>query len=681
MRLDTHSSRQRQQSLFSTLELVPVPSTDWSPPSEFPRLDGAPMIAIDTETKDPNLTTHGPGWARGDSHIVGVSCTVPGRRPFYLPMRHEIGGGNLPADTVLRWCARELCREGQPKVGANILYDIGNLLAEGVEVKGPFIDVLYAEALLDEHRYKYDLDSIAEKYLGEGKTTNALYDWIANAYRNKSNPRKDIYRSPAALVGPYAESDADLPLRIWEKQRPLLEEQGLLDLFELECALIPILVASQKRGVPIDETRFEPVIDEMHANKKAAEKAIRKLVGFTVNPDVTDDLVRAFDKLGIAYRKTEKGNPSFTKDFLSNHPHEIARHISEIRRWEKALQYVEGYRDKFAVNGRIHASYHPLRGESGGTIVGRFSASNPNLTNVSKRDPEMKRLIRGLFLPFPGERWRSRDFSQIQFRIMVHYAMGTGADDARQRYIDNPRTDYHDMALDMVAPVAGWDVGTPEKHKARRGDVKNVNFALAFTGGLPTLMKQLGKPKSEVEELLNQYHGALPFLKHTSGRIETVAEERGWIKGILGRRHRFPFWEPKCWALRDFVKKSMNPEEVSEQVARLIAKPPPFLRGKRLFAGVKRANTHLGMNRLAQDGEGSHIKKAMVECHRAGIYDVTGFPMGTVHDDVFFSDPGTAETEEAFTEMKHIMETCVSWKVPMLVEDEVGPNWGYIKPI
>lgn len=653
-----------------------IPKTGWAAPRSFPDLESAPFISFDTETFDPNLGTHGPGWGRGDGHIVGISVAVPGHS-WYFPMRHDVGGGNLDPGNVLKWAARELGRGNQPKIGANLTYDIGWLAEEGVEVRGELIDVQFAAPLLDEHRASYSLESIAQHYLGEGKVDEALYDWLYRAYGGEQGRWQagNIYRSPVALAGPYAEADAWLPMLIWEKQRPLLEEQGLMPLFRLECDLIPILVAMRKRGCPINEEALEPTIIEMNARRDTAFKRLRSVAGFNIDPGKKDHLIRAFENLGLSYKKTAKGNPSFTRPFLENHPHEIGQCIREIRKWDKFIEYAVSYRDKFAVNGIIHGAYHPLRGEKGGTIVGRFSSSTPNLTNIPARDPEAKKLLRGLFKPWDGERWRSRDYSQIQFRIMVHYAMGPGAEEARQRYVDKPDTDYHDMALDMVAPVAGWDISTSEKHASWRKPVKNINFALAFTGGVPTLMRQLGKPRREVEVLLEQYHSALPFLKYTSNRMDAVAQERGWIKGILGRRHRFPLWEPKCWALRDYVQAHPEAEEVDRRVKELVLAPPPGLNGRRLFTGVQRADTRLGLNRVSQDGEGSTIKAAMVACWKAGIYDIVGVPLNTVHDEINHSDPGTKEAEEAFAEMMRIMQTVVKWKVPLLVGDEVGPNW------
>lgn len=651
----------------------PIPVTDWRPPREFPNLESAEAIAVDLETYDPNLLTHGPGWGRGDGHIVGIAIGVPSGHRWYFPMRHEVGGGNFAPAQVLKWAQRELGRPGQPKIGANLEYDVGWLAQEGVTVSGDLIDVLYAEPLLNEHLPKYDLDTTAETHLGEKKVTPELYKWIERAYGTKKRHRKDIYRSPASLVGPYAEGDVDLPLRVWEKQKTLLEEQGLMELFRMECDLIPILVQMRMRGMPLNESQLDPNIATMEGRKRDAEKALKKLVGFEINPNSNKDLAKAFDKIGLDYPKTKPhGNPSFRKEFLEDHPHAIGQHIREIRRWTTYLEFATSYRDKFNTNSIIHGSYHPLRSDEGGTVVGRFSSSKPNLTNIPVRDPEAKHLLRGMFGPWPGERYRSRDYSQVQFRIMVHYAQGIRADEAREQYQNDPKTDYHNMVQNLIHNQVGIQLD--------RKSVKTINFGLAFTMGLEKLARSLGKTPEETQGLLETYHSGMPWLKHTSGIIAAKAEERGYLFGIGGRRHRFPLWEPKCWGLKHFVTPNEDKEAVIRRVEELVRKPPKGVRG-RIFAGVQRAYTHLGLNRLAQDGEGTTIKRSMVACHKAGIYDVIGYPLNTVHDEVNHSDPGTAESEEAFREQLHIMETCSPWKVPILVGDEIGPNWAELEEI
>jgi DNA polymerase-1 len=667
------------QGLFdnATLHSVPVPETGWRPPVDFPRLEAAVELSIDLETYDPELMTHGPGWGRGVGHIVGVGVGARWAdrsiKTWYFPMRHELpdgmpAPGNFDPGMVLRWVEREFSRPTQPKIGANLEYDTGWLSYEGVEVTGELIDVQYAEPLLDEHRHSYSLDAIATSHLNEHKIDEVLYDWLHRAYGGPTGRKQagNIYRAPLALVGPYGEGDVDLPLRGWERQRPRLEAEGLMELVRMECDLIPILVKMRMRGMPLNEAKLQPNIDIMEQRLATAKQGLKKLVGFEVNPDASSDLVRAFDTLKLEYPTTKKGNPSFRKEFLEAHPHEIGHHIREVRRWGTYLGFANSYRDKFNNNGIIHGSYHPLRSDEGGTVVGRFSSSNPNLTNIPVRDPEAKLLLRGMFGPWDGERYRSRDYSQIQFRIMVHYAQGKGADEARAKYRSDPATDYHNMTQALIHELTGQLLD--------RKPVKNINFGLAFTMGLEKLAKNLGMTTAATLELLESYHAGMPWLKHTSGLIANKAEQRGYIMGIGKRRHRFTLWEPKCWPLRHFVKPSEDKVAVEQRIAELIAQPPKGIRG-RLYPGTQRAYTHLGLNRLAQDGEGTTIKRAMVACHKAGIYDIVGVPLNTVHDEINHSDPVTAASEDAFREMKHIMETTTQWKVPLMVGDEVGPNW------
>ena len=232
---------------------VPIPETGWAMPQDFPRLDAAQSLAIDLETKDPNLLDKGPGDLRKDGHIVGIAVGVPDGQRWYFPMRHEVGS-NIDLDKVLAWAREELTRPHQTKIGANLMYDLAWLEAERVQVQGPLIDVQFAEALLDEYALSYSLNACAQRHLGESKTDDLLYKWCADSFGGKSDraQAKNIYRAPASLVGLYAEGDVDLPLRIWEKQKALLEQQGLLDLMRLECDLIPILLAMRRKGVRID---------------------------------------------------------------------------------------------------------------------------------------------------------------------------------------------------------------------------------------------------------------------------------------------------------------------------------------------------------------------------------------------------------------------------------------------
>ena len=48
------------------------PKSEWVPPRELPDLTSETEIAIDLETKDPNLKSHGPGWATGNGKLLAM---------------------------------------------------------------------------------------------------------------------------------------------------------------------------------------------------------------------------------------------------------------------------------------------------------------------------------------------------------------------------------------------------------------------------------------------------------------------------------------------------------------------------------------------------------------------------------------------------------------------------------
>ena len=168
---------------------------------------------------------------------------------------------------------------------------------------------------------------------------------------------------------------------------------------------------------------------------------------------------QVFEALNLQYPKTEAGAPSFTKQFLNAHPHEVAHAIVRLREFDKADgTFIETIL-QHEHNGRIHCEFHQLRSDDGGTVTGRFSSSSPNLQQIPARDPELKSLIRGLFVPEPGQRWGSFDYSSQEPRLLVHYAASM-PDSMRGPVVDNFVKGYQDEDFDfhqMVADIAGID--------------------------------------------------------------------------------------------------------------------------------------------------------------------------------------------------------------------------------
>ena len=647
----------------TTRIMPPIPETGWRPPTYLPDLSSARVLSIDCETYDPELLTRGPGWARGKGHIVGVSVGADGGGRWYFPIRHEVEPqDNWDPEMVLSWLRHTLSNPRQPKVGANLQYDVGWLRHEGVTVRGELVDVQYAEALLDE-RAEVNLETLGQKYLGVGKDSSLLYDWCSRFYGGKANgsQRGNIYRSPPRLVGPYAEADADLPMRVAIAMYPQLVREGLLELLQMECALIPLLIDMRFAGVRVNVARAEELREVLADRAVQEHKKLRDMVGFDVDINAADSLSRAFDTIGLSYGRTAKGKASFTKAFLEGLKHPLADRIREIRKCDKLRgTFLESYILNSHIGGMVYGQFHPLRSDEGGTRSGRFSSSTPNLQNIPARDDELAPLIRGLFVPDEGHvAWRKYDYSQIEYRFLIHFARGPGSDDVRAHFNAHPDTDYHEMALDLVAPEAGWDISTKELRKQHRRPIKNINFGLIYGMGVDKLSGDLGLTKQEGKALFAAYHKGVPFAKATMDWCSEEAQQLGTITTIMGRKSRFDLWEPTKWG--------------SDTVAL------PYEEAILRYGSIRRAYTHKALNRRLQGSAADLMKKAMLRCYQDGVFDETGIPRLTVHDELDFSDPGGKD--EAFREMKHIMETALPISIPVRADGDIGPDWGHGEPI
>jgi len=309
------------------------------------------------------------------------------------------------------------------------------------------------------------------------------------------------------------------------------------------------------------------------------------------------------------------------------------------------------------INGRIYALFHQLKGDENGTISGRFSSSLPNLQNIPARDEYWGPKLRALFIPENGEQWVRHDWSQIEYRFLAHYARGSSGEAVRERYRNDPSTDFHEMTLDLVAPFAKWDISTKTLRKQWRKPVKNINFGLVYGMGIDTLIAYLGLSREESEEIIYQYHNAVPFVRKTYNSAKSRAEERGFITTFGGRRVRFDLFEPRYSAVKGKAKRY---DDAVEEWG----------------SNVSRAYTHKALNGLLQGSAADLMKVAMRDIHRSGATKVVGVPKLTCHDELGHSANNTKAHREAIDEVQHIMQNCMKLSVPIIAEQSRGTNWG-----
>ena len=617
-----------QQPLFS-------PDSDWTPPENLPDLSTASEICIDLETHDPNIKEKGAGWARNDGTVVGFAVATKDWSG-YLPIAHR-SGGNLDKTLVLNWM-KKITSGNASIVCHNASYDIGWMRREGIEIKNKIIDTMVAAPLIDENRFSYALNALGREYLQEKKDERLLRD-AAEAW--SVDAKGGLHELPPMFVGPYAEQDAVLTLKLWEWQKAEMTKQDLWSIFDLESSLTPLLIEMRWRGVRVDLEKAETLSKKFRAKEEDALHRIKSLCGDEVEVWANASIQKAFDTLGLEYNRTELGSPSFQQSWLEAHPHEMPRLIVQARKMNKArTTFIDGMIMGNQVNGRIHAELHPLRSDNGGTVTGRFSYSNPNLQQVPARDPEIGTAIRSLFIPEEGCQWGAFDYSQQEPRIVVHYAdmMGLrGAEEAVQAF-QHEDADFHQIVADMAG--------------IERKQAKNINLGLFYSMGVTKLSESLGLTLEEGKELFAQYHDRVPFVKELSERAVQRASKQGSIRTLLGRRCRFDKWEPAQFGTRKIMDHKTAYTEYGN--------------------AIKRAFTHKAMNKLIQGSAADMTKMAMKMLYDEGIV-----PHIQVHDELDFSVSSDAE----ISKIKDIMEHCVEMRVPIKVDIDLGPNWGEAKEI
>jgi len=605
------------------------------------------VLSIDIETFDPELIKMGTGVYRSrplnftdaNGYILGVSMIDEHGTSGYYPLGHYDTTPEVRSKNI-EYLARTLAADSI-KIGANLMYDfdwLENWLL--VPVNGEIVDVQIAEALLDETQRKYNLDFMGKKYFDEGKEKGEIEDFC---YANglKGDPRKHLWKMPSYMVEAYAIQDVDLPIRIWEVQKEILEKEDLMPLMKIECELLRVLLLMRKTGVNIDTKLRDKHSQELKERLANTYLSLSAEIGRDFNYNSSKQLAEVMREYGIPYPSTEKGNPSINKDFLerlskgqvedlngdsikSERQTRLGHALLDIRKADKVLKtFIDGSLVRFITKGdQIHCSFNSMQTDDYGTKSGRFSSSNPNLQQIPapSRDPYYGTMARDVFIPHEGCWMAKIDYSQIEYRFIAHYAKGKGSDEIRKKYNDDPTTDYHKYIQDLTGLI--------------RSEAKTVNFGIAYGMGAPKMAKENQWDLDYCYGVLNTYHKNAPFVKTTINAVEQVVRQRGYIKTILGRRAR----------LRDKNK------------------------------------AYTFYNRLMQGSAADQMKKAMLDVYKAGLFKIV-IPHLTVHDELVMSVPKTKEGIEAIFEVKNVMENCIKLLVPVVADLEIGEDWANVREV
>lgn len=615
----------------------------WSPPESFPDLSNAKKIAIDLETRDPDLRSSGPGWPTGSGEVVGVAvCTDEFKG--YFPLRH-MGGGNLDERLVNGWLKETLTLPCD-KIFHNAQYDVGWLRRMGHKVNGRIIDTMLVASLLDENRFSYSLNAVAFEYLGKTKSEKGL---VQAATEFGLDAKSEMWKMPANFVGGYAETDAELTLDLWNYFSVELERSDLATVFNLETELLPCLIEMTWNGIRVDLDRADQTQKILRRDEKQILAELKRHTGLSVDIWSAQSLEVAFKEQQLPYPRTEKGKPSFTKEFLSQHTHKVPQLIAKAREINKINGTFIKTIQQHAVNGRIHSHINQVRGGQGGTVTGRISMNNPNLQQIPNYGKGTATSVRNLFVPEEGQQWAAIDFSQQEPRILVHYAevynqwqegsvQLEGVTEFVESYKNDPATDFHTLVAEMAS--------IPRKQ------AKVINLAIMYGMGVKKLAEALDLSPEDAKELTTKYHDRVPFVKGMQQalitRLNKQKTDEAYLRSLRGRRLKFDQWEPDSFELT----KSYTRQEAEQKYGR---------------TRLKRAYTYKALNKLIQASAADMTKQAMVNVYKEGIV-----PLVQVHDELCCS---VVEKGEAM-KIKRIMEEAIPLEIPSRCDLEMGSSWG-----
>ena len=617
------------------------PETEWNSPEEFKDLSNYPYIAIDLETRDPNLKSRGSGAIIGDGDIVGIAVAVEGWSGYYSFGHQQ--GNFFDEKRVMSWI-KDVCALPCTKIFHNAMYDVCWLRAYGVKINGHIIDTMVMASLLDENRMSYSLNALSYLELGETKEESVLKD-VAD--RSGVDSKAELWKLPAMAVGAYAEKDAELTLKLFKLFSQKIKTEKLEKVFDLETRLFPCLVDMKFLGVRVDVERAHILKQQLASEEKQLLQQVKKETGVDVQIWAARSIGKVFDKLSLPYNRTLKTQaPSFTKNFLQVHKHPLVQCIAKAREINKAHTTFIDTIIKYQYKGRIHADINPVRGEKGGTVTGRFSYSNPNLQQVPARNKDLGPMIRSLFLPERNHTWGCFDYSQQEPRLVVHYAAASPKlrEDSEVKSIverfKNNDVDFHQT----VAEMAGIE----------RSQAKTINLGLFYGMGKAKLQAELGlNTKEEAEKLFEKYHSRVPFVKDLMNNTSKDSQRNGYITTLLGRKCRFDTWEEAAFR-PGRLTSPMTWDEASSKFGE---------------NNIRRAFTYKALNKLIQGSAADMTKKAMLD-----LYEEKIIPHIQIHDELDIS----IESKEHANKIIDIMQNAVSLHVPNKVDYESGENWGDI---
>ena len=580
------------------------------------RLKTSDMFAVDTETtsKDPMK-----------AKLVGLSFSVKSDEAFYIPLAHDYPDvpDQLALKTVLNLLKSVLENPDIKKIGQNIKYDWMVLKRHGINLAGVVFDTMLASYLINPSKRAHNLDQIALDFLDHKTIT---YQDVTG----KGKKGVSFARVPLETAGPYSCEDADITLMAYHVLKPMLEDASLVQLLKkVEMPLIPVLMKMEMTGVCVDKKKLRDLSASFENQLKGLESRIYSIAGEEFNIRSSQQLGHIlFEKLKLPVQKKTRKKTAYSTDVnvltaLAD-KHELPELILRHRTLAKLKStYTDALLDLVhPETERIHTSYNQTV-----TATGRLSSSDPNLQNIPIRtDQGME--IRRAFIPRVGWTLVSADYSQIELRILAHYA-----DDEILIKAFKDDEDIHTRTATEVFQVFPSFI-TPEL----RRQAKVINFGIVYGMSPYGLSRELNISRKMAKTYIDNYFARYNGVKRFVDQTISSARDARKTSTLLGRIRHLPDINSTNKTVREFAERTAINTPIQGTAADLIK---------------------LAMIKVDAAFSERNLKAAMLL---------------SVHDEIVFEVP-PEELETVKKLIKEIMEGVWDLKVPLKVNIASGHNW------
>jgi DNA polymerase I len=545
--------------------------------------------------------------AKADSYAkqppVGIAIAIGAGASFYVDLENFADGKETAIDSL-----RDILSNGfLEKVTHDFKCNLAVLQKIGITPEAVEDDTMIAAYLIDSSRAKYDLPTLAQINLGIDAMFEAPEGWTESQYRTTER--------------------ADFSFQLAPIFRQKIKEDGLEKIYtEIEMPLTPIICRIELAGMKVNVDALKGFSDFVSTELEGLREKIYAIAGREFNIGSPKQVGEVLQELNIAgNKKTATGQVSTSKDILTElaEKYEIAQLIIDYRELDKLkATYADALPKMIDTDGRIHGNLNQTV-----AVTGRLSSTDPNLQNIPIRT-ELGQQIRRAFIPEPGNKLISADYSQLELRLLAQITRDERMLDAFQN-----GEDIHAQTAELV-----FGAKTPAELKIARRNAKITNFAIAYAVEAYGLSQRVGISRAEAKQVIEDYYETYKGVKKFMEETPEVAKEQGYVTSFFGRRRYFP-------SIHD---RNHNVRHRAEREA---------------------------INMPIQGFAADIVKIAMLKVDEALTREKLQTKMiMQVHDELLFESPDS-EVGKAMEIIKREMENAVKIDVPLIAEIGAGENW------